>query len=274
MQESAKYYYSVWIKAEDIQITTHNGNGGAYIKFDDRYGGDLGGKNVAGSYDWTFYEGYFTPPETGTYSFTCRIWGAYGKAWFDDLCIKKVEEVDSEVLKHWVEEEKVDFPLDDGGFTLVGIGDTQGLAANVAYNDRYTNMAQWLVEQKEELNIQYAMHLGDIVDSCGDANQWVTAAAAHKIMQDGGLKYSLSPGNHDYAGLVGLASGVYVPRDLTTYNATFKREDQVAWLGTENFGTFNDTMDNSWHKFEVDGYKYMIIALELGKRSLRSQPRP
>ena len=45
--ENAKYYYSVWIKAEDIQITTHNGNGGAYIKFDDRYGGDLGGKNVA-----------------------------------------------------------------------------------------------------------------------------------------------------------------------------------------------------------------------------------
>ena len=29
--ESAKYYYSVWIKAEDIQITTHNGNGDRFL---------------------------------------------------------------------------------------------------------------------------------------------------------------------------------------------------------------------------------------------------
>ena len=51
-------------------------------------------------------------------------------------------------------------------------------------------MTEWLAGKKDEYNIQYAMHLGDIVDASSDAFQWDTAVNAMKTLQDGGIKYS------------------------------------------------------------------------------------
>lgn len=259
--QNAKYKVSGWIKTENMNITSANNNVGAYFAFDEKYNFFFGAVEQNGTKDWTYYEAYFTATETATHKMECKIWGANGTAWFDDIEIEMVAEVDPEILKHWTDE--VEFPVDDGGFTLVGVGDTQGIAG-AAYAQRFLDCFDWLAGKKDEYNIEYVAHLGDIVDNNTDEAQWTTALAAHQKLQDAGLKYSLSPGNHDYNGLISLQPGVYVDRDTTDFNAHFKRTVYDEWLGDVNFGAYNDTMDNTWHKFEVGGVKYMIIALEYG----------
>ena len=259
--ENAKYKVSGWIKTENIDITSANNNTGAYFAFDEKYNFYFGLVAKNGSSDWTYCEDYFTAAETGVHKMECKIWGASGTAYFDDIQIEMVAEVDPDILKHWTED--VVFPADDGGFTLVGVGDTQGIA-DAGYAQRFLDCFEWLAGKKEEYNIQYVAHLGDIVDNYKESSQWQTAVNAHQKLQDADLKYSLSVGNHDYDGLVSLPAGTYVERDTSTFNSYFKKSVYDEWLGDVNFGAYNDTMDNTWHKFEADGYKYMIIALEYG----------
>ncbi len=260
--ENAKYKVSGWIKGEDVVVTTNNDNGGAYFAFDEHYNFYFGAVGVNGSWDWTYYEAYFTATYTGDHKMECKLWGAYGTAWFDDIKIELVDKVDPEVAKHWTE--NVSFPTDDDGFTIIGVGDTQGFAG-AAYSSRFFDCYEYMVSKKEEYNIQYVMHLGDIVDNAEDSGQWTTAAAAHKKLQDADLRYSLSMGNHDYIGLVGLASGEYIDRDTSVFNKYFARANYDEWLGDVSFGAFDeDTMNNTWHKFEVGEDKYLIVALEYG----------
>ncbi len=256
--ENAKYKVSGWIKTENVVATSVNDNVGAYFAFDEKYNFYFG--KTVDTTDWTYYEAYYTATATGTHKLECKIWGATGTAYFDDIKIELIAEVDPEVLAHWTSD--VTFPTDDGGFTLVGVGDTQGLAKE--YNQRFLDCYDWLASNKDNYNIQYVMDLGDIVDDYTSVSQWQTAVAAHKKLQDTDLKYSISLGNHDYNGLINLASGVYVNRDSSTFNTHFQKSTYVQWLGNENFGCFNDTMDNTWHKFEAGGEKYLIIALEYG----------
>lgn len=80
-------------------------------------------------------------------------------------------------------------------FSLVVMSDTQLYASQ--YPDIFTAQIDWVLQEKEKLNIQFVSHLGDIVnDNCEDANQW------HKMAQefsklDGKVPYGLAPGNHD-----------------------------------------------------------------------------
>ncbi|MBQ2713105.1 MAG: metallophosphoesterase, partial [Clostridia bacterium] len=261
--ENSKYKVSGWIKTRGIKITSANDNVGAYIAFDEKYKFYFGAVGLAGDNDWKYYESYFTATATGTHKLECKIWGATGVAYFDDINVEMVATTDPEVLKHWTD--NVTFPTDDGGFTLIGVGDTQGIAAS-DYANRFTELYTWMAEMKEAYNIQYVMDLGDIVDVCDDAKQWKVATEAHKILRDANVKYSISPGNHDYDGLVGLPGGTMVERNSTTYNSYFPKAEYDAWLGNENFGTYDQTMDNAWHTFEQNGYSYMIIALEYGPR--------
>lgn len=56
-------------------------------------------------------------------------------------------------------------------------------------------MTQWLVDNKDNLNIDFVMHVGDIVD-LNTSPEWEIADEAMSIL-DGEIPYSLLPGNHD-----------------------------------------------------------------------------
>lgn len=62
-----------------------------------------------------------------------------------------------------------DNPLTEN-FTIVVLPDTQGYTQD--YPWLFDNQTQWIVDNKEALNIVFVTHLGDLVNSYGNITQW------------------------------------------------------------------------------------------------------
>ncbi len=184
----------------------------------------------------------------------------------DDIDSEYTSSVNEEIAKQWAE--NVSYPTDfsDGSFTLVGIGDPQMFTKNGG--SLYTEMYQWIANNKNTLNIKYAVNVGDTVDYGLDEASWQLAKNAHQLLQNVNLPYVLTIGNHDYEGYWGLFDTPPVmDRTSTYFDSYFPYENYVQWLGEANFGTLDSTsskMRNTWHKFENGNDKYLIIALEYG----------
>ena len=89
-------------------------------------------------------------------------------------------------------------------YSFVMIPDTQGLV--IWQHERFEATVNWIKEKKEELNIAYVMHMGDIINNVEPQTQnpedelntqWTTARRCMNEL-DGVVPYSLVLGNHDY----------------------------------------------------------------------------
>jgi len=146
---------------------------------------------------------------------------------------------------------KGDEPEDPYFFTMIALPDTQFYSQQ--YPEIFMTQTQWIVDNKDELNIIYVTHEGDIVQDYMAESQWEDAKEAMSLLEDplttglpDGINYSVLPGNHD------LPS--------TLYNEYF---------GVSNFedkdyygGHYSTTNDNNYVLFEVGYLKF--IALSLG----------
>ncbi|MGC4014807.1 MAG: SUMF1/EgtB/PvdO family nonheme iron enzyme [Luteolibacter sp.] len=84
-------------------------------------------------------------------------------------------------------------------FTVVGLPDTQNYCTTAnSPLGIYDKQTQWVVDNKETLNIKFLTHLGDIVDSATNTGQWTIATAAMGKL-DTKLPYGVCTGNHDLA---------------------------------------------------------------------------
>ena len=63
----------------------------------------------------------------------------------------------------------------------------------------YLNMNNWIVDNKDKLNIRYVIHTGDIVDDFDMIYEWENADKAMKILDDANMPYGVLAGNHDIA---------------------------------------------------------------------------
>ncbi len=84
-------------------------------------------------------------------------------------------------------------------FSIVLLPDTQhytSMQANNAGNTYYKQM-QWIIDRRDELGIEFVIHLGDITDG-NKEEQWAIADQAHAMLDVAGVPYSMVPGNHDY----------------------------------------------------------------------------
>ncbi len=119
----------------------------------------------------------------------------------------------------WLEVENSYFEAKDGEYTFAVIPDTQMLFSrapndsngnsiysdeyDVTQNAMYKNIA-WLVENKELLNLQYVMHVGDLTD-CLNYASYATKGmyetkygfASLKALTDANIPWALARGNHD-----------------------------------------------------------------------------
>src|SRR5687768_8165347 len=107
-------------------------------------------------------------------------------------------------------------------FRLIVVPDTQNYTDFGDINTQY-NLGQmrWIRDNRSNLNIKFVMHLGDLQNPgnpyrartdniyepdfsrpLGDVDsketKWARADAAIQVLDDGGVPYSLVPGNHDY----------------------------------------------------------------------------
>ncbi|MFY3741524.1 MAG: hypothetical protein HMLIMOIP_001981 [Candidatus Nitrosomirales archaeon] len=82
-------------------------------------------------------------------------------------------------------------------FTIVLIPDTQNYWDSGNQEIAY-NQSKWIVKNKDKLNIQLVIHLGDIVDAWNSNSQWTKADHMMRILDDNDVSYIALPGNHDF----------------------------------------------------------------------------
>jgi formylglycine-generating enzyme required for sulfatase activity len=86
----------------------------------------------------------------------------------------------------------------DENFTVVALPDTQNYTSLTSPTDTFTRQTQWVLDNKETLNIKFLTHLGDIVNSPTNTSQWTRATDAMNLL-NAQLAYGTCPGNHDLA---------------------------------------------------------------------------
>jgi hypothetical protein len=148
-------------------------------------------------------------------------------------------------------------PIAPGSWTLAIIPDTQHYAET--YPQTFTAQTQWIRDHKTTHNIQYALHLGDIVNTGSDVQQWQRARASMDLL-NGHVPYALTVGNHEYAPSTTRTTPF---NDPAYFGTGSPYASQTSLGGTYQAGK----TDNSYHTFTVNGQKWLVLALEFGPRN-------
>lgn len=79
------------------------------------------------------------------------------------------------------------------------VPDTQYMVAsqNAQTPEHFRAQLDWIVSQKDALNIKFVTHIGDLVENGGITSEWDLASDIMKILEQGGVAYGVAPGNHD-----------------------------------------------------------------------------
>ena len=130
-------------------------------------------------------------------------------------------------------------------FTLVILPDTQRMSATAP--EVYTNQTQWIVDNEAALNIQYVIHVGDIVNNWNLVAQWNNANTSMSIL-DNIIPYSVVPGNHDGGDYVYYESYFGLPR----------------FSGWSYYGLDypTDTNRNNYAFFNASGEEFIVIGFD------------
>lgn len=129
--------------------------------------------------------------------------------------------------------------------------ETGNLAQERYGSEPYKAQTQWLADNHEALNMDFATHLGDIVDQADVEGEWKVADEAMRTLDESGLDYSILPGNHDMTG--------------DPANQPFDK-----WFSAERAQEANSTFqerytapdsDSEYHIFEAEGQQYLVLAL-------------
>ncbi len=156
----------------------------------------------------------------------------------------------------------------DGHFTIATYPDTQQEVFDWA-GTRFIDRSKWLVAQRKALDLRFVVHTGDVVNWDTDAHeQYVVARAAMQPLNDAGIPYQLSIGNHDTLA-TGPGGGArdskltrQYQRTTTTFNSYWKPTDYSALAGQFEPGK----VDNTYSSFTAEGADWLVINLELWPR--------
>ena len=130
-------------------------------------------------------------------------------------------------------------PVTDYSYSMVVVPDTQILLRNDP--DNFHKIYDWILDNKEEKNIQYVIGLGDITDY--DANDEWRLAYEQITRMDGVVPYSLIVGNHDSS---------------ERFNRTFNKEPYISSYE----GSYDDKIENTWRTIMIGNIPYLILTLD------------
>ncbi|MFW2513795.1 S-layer homology domain-containing protein [Demequina sp. SO4-13] len=120
--------------------------------------------------------------------------------------------------------------------------------------DPFEVQTAWVAEHDEELNTAFALHLGDVVDQQGVAAEWTAADRAISRLEDGGVDFSILPGNHDVANMGVRSSEANAANYLTHFPAS-RVDDGATWVASYQNGYSNA------YVFEAEGQEFLVLAL-------------
>lgn len=149
----------------------------------------------------------------------------------------------------------------DYDYTFAVLGDTQKLIEQdfLKGTTYFKSIYDWIVEHREEKNIQLVMGLGDITENGHDGGdtgvegpgEWeIAKAVIPSTLGAAGIPYSLVPGNHEN------------PEQLTTYFADEPSlTNNITGYYTNDAATL---LGNYYMNIDVGEHKYTIFVLEYG----------
>ncbi len=180
------------------------------------------------------------------------------------------------------------FVAGEDEYTMIYVPDTQ---CTVRSNSVLTDaMFDWMVANKNAMNLQLVMGLGDIVDglpleiSADElaknpnyktvAQQWQVMATNYEKLTSAGVPWSAIVGNHDYDenhlySLTERKAGIY--NQYFGYNSltTEEKRTVIARYNTDTATTSANDMLNAIYEYTMTtkggtAVKYLLVALEFG----------
>ncbi len=146
-------------------------------------------------------------------------------------------------------------------FTVTILPDTQAYAIDDP--SVYLAQTQWIRDNAEAENIDFVVHMGDIVESRNASEpEWQAADAAHDVLElNPPIPYSVMVGNHDVGDVDGQGTH---PRDATLYNQYFgpQRFTDASWYG----GHMGPGNESNYCYFQSSGMDFMVLSLEFMPR--------
>jgi len=138
------------------------------------------------------------------------------------------------------------------GFAVVVLPDTQIYSEK--FPDTYLAQTAWIKKRVADDNIEFVIHLGDIVQNAHVEKEWEAADRAHREL-DGVVPYSVLPGNHDMD-----SKDKRLTRETFFYDRYFPpaRFEEHAWYG----GHMGPGNQNNYCIFDAAGLKFMVVSLE------------
>jgi hypothetical protein len=141
-------------------------------------------------------------------------------------------------------------------FTVALIPDPQNYSEFSSYGV-YAHQTQWLVDNRAARNVKFAVHLGDITNH-DTAVEYDVASAAHTLLDNAGLPYSMTIGNHD----------------IFPSNQAYKRSSLYAnYFGEARYtgetfygGAYDSSNVNNYTYFESGGLRFMVVSVEFAPR--------
>ncbi|MDR9792603.1 lamin tail domain-containing protein [Aeribacillus pallidus] len=163
----------------------------------------------------------------------------------------------SVIAKDYVKNQKVSVIVQDQiaqtidyDYTFVWMSDTQYYSES--YPHIYQKQVEWIRDQKDNLNIQYVFHTGDLVDEADDHNQWAVADQAMKVLDDAGIRYGVLAGNHD----VGHKDG--------NYNNYYQYFGENRFAGRDYYGGSYKNNRGHYDLISANGNDYIMVYMGWG----------
>lgn len=155
-----------------------------------------------------------------------------------------------------------------GTFSIAIIPDTQNEV--FGQDNRFANRTEWLVNNRDPLNLAFVLHTGDVVNwDTPDHAQYAVASNALKRLDDAGIPWIPAIGNHDTAAV--CSGGSACPgqsahdnlRRTQTFNQYFPLNRFPAVGGAFEAGK----VDNTYSTFTAGNQDWLVLNLELWPRS-------
>lgn len=154
----------------------------------------------------------------------------------------------------------------DTTFSFAVIPDTQNEVFGAG--PRHIGRAQWLADNKADLDLRFVLHSGDITNwGERDEPQYVVAAQGVAPLEAAGIPFAYTPGNHDTRAV--CAGGSACPGESASVNV------RLLPLFSQYFNNrFTVTgrmepgkVDNYYTLFEAGGVDWLVLSLELWPRT-------
>jgi hypothetical protein len=139
-------------------------------------------------------------------------------------------------------------------WTLIVLPDTQYYTVDSEWpKGIFLNQMQWIVNNREALNIQMVLSAGDLVEDGRIAAHWERANEAISMIIDADIPYMPTPGDHDHEGQKEYGA-------LTLFSETFPetRFSDDPWWG----GTFDETNSSHYVLLTIGPDDYIFMGLD------------